>query len=728
MNLSQITITPVFPVWLILLLFFLGMAAVVLQYWFIRKRLGRARALAVSLLRFFAIFSLISFALNPSQVEKKEYKAPTPLAVLIDVSQSMNHAGSGEKVSRIDEVKALLLQEPGSLLNALTQGYDVRLYSLGESLRSIEAKDLSGLKAEGKRGDMNEALERLRGKDAFAILLSDGNLKWEDGVAKDLPVLVLPAGNPKDYRDVLIKSVKAPAIAFRGREVPIDITVKSYGYTGLTLPVVLKEGNKVLAVKNGRILENPAEVALSLSFTPEKIGQYTLQVSVPTQAGESLPSNNSVSFSIKAIRDKIRVLMISGNPSMSYRFMRTALMNDPSIDLLSFVILRTPTDILNVPLQEQSLIPFPVETLFTRELNSFDLLILDNLPSHLYINPNYLNNIREFVRGGGGFAMIGGPNLLDGGRYARTSLGEILPIQVAGRDDYRRDAPYEVRLSRAGLTHPMTQLSQNEAENLNLWKEMPALDGINLLDPKSYKNVLMESADGTSRPILTVGDYGKGRVLVLATDSSWKWYMGMVGKGKGNWAYLRLMERMVRWLTKDPSLDPVQIEFPENRAAIKQELEVRVKVKGEGSSQDLKTAVSFSVANPDGVKIGSQLKGSGPSGEYVGSFLPDKEGAYRVKVETPGGSFEESIIVPGPLGDLDASPDHEKLKRIAASTGGKFLSQREDLLKEIEAYGKGQNQISEERHVPLWGMVYTLVLILFLLGTEWYLRRKWGMV
>ena len=201
---------------LILILFFLGMAAVVLQYWFIRKRLGRTRALAISLLRFFAIFSLISFALNPSRVEKKEYKVPTSLAVLIDVSQSMNHAGSGEKVSRIDEAKALLLQEPGSLLNALTQGYDVRLYSLGESLRSIEAKDLSGLKAEGKRGDMNEALERLRGKDAFAILLSDGNLKWEDGVAKDLPVLVFPAGNPKDYRDVLIKSVKAPAIASGG--------------------------------------------------------------------------------------------------------------------------------------------------------------------------------------------------------------------------------------------------------------------------------------------------------------------------------------------------------------------------------------------------------------------------------------------------------------------------------------------------------------------------------
>ena len=93
--------------------------------------------------------------------------------------------------------------------------------------------------------------------------------------------------------------------------------------------------------------------------------------------------------------------MISGNPSMNYRFMRTALKNDPSIDLLSFVILRTPTNILNVPLQEQSLIPFPVETLFTKELANFDLLIFDNLSSHLYI-PTQLPREHQGVREEGG--------------------------------------------------------------------------------------------------------------------------------------------------------------------------------------------------------------------------------------------------------------------------------------------------------------------------------------
>ncbi len=145
-------------------------------------------------------------------------------------------------------------------------------------------------------------------------------------------------------------------------------------------------------------LKAPQRQRFLSSFTPEKVGQHTLQISVPTQAGESISANNSASLSINVLRDKIRVLMISGNPSMNYRFMRTALKNDPSIDLLSFVILRTPTNILNVPIQEQSLIPFPVETLFTKELSSFDLLVFDNLPSHLYIPPDYLSNIREFVR------------------------------------------------------------------------------------------------------------------------------------------------------------------------------------------------------------------------------------------------------------------------------------------------------------------------------------------
>ncbi|MDI7262015.1 MAG: hypothetical protein QME90_19135, partial [Thermodesulfobacteriota bacterium] len=489
MNLDQITIAPVFSLWLILILFSLGFASAIAQYRLLRGRLGHSRALGLSLLRLGAISFLIAFALNPSLASKKEHKVSPAIAVLLDTSQSMGQPGHPGKASRLEEAKALLTEGTNPLLKSLSERFEVRLYGMGESLRAIEAKELADLKAEGMKGNLSEILKELSGKNTLALLLSDGNLNWNEGQSTNLPIVAVPLGSTGEYKDLLIKAVKAPSLAFRGREVMIDVTIKSYGFTGLTLPVLLKEGGKLLTAKNVRINDSPGEVTASLSFIPDDVGQKNLSISIPQQFGESLVSNNSFNLSMKVVRDKIRILMVSGNPSMNYRFMRIALKNDPSIDLLSFVILRTPSDILNVPTHEQSLIPFPVETLFSKEIKNFDLLIFDNFKYPLYLSPHHLESIREFVRGGGGFAMIGGPNLVNEGRYAVTPIGEILPVRFAEKEDYRRDSKVGVRLSRAGVLHPIMRLSSDtvgdtagdDAHRLSFWQEMPPLDGFNLL-------------------------------------------------------------------------------------------------------------------------------------------------------------------------------------------------------------------------------------------------------
>ncbi len=483
----------------------------------------------------------------------------------------------------------------------------------------------------------------------------------------------------------------------------------------------------MLTAKNVTINKISDEITLPLSFIPEEVGSHHLSVSIPAQFGESLASNNSVNLSLKVVRDKIRILMVSGNPSMNYRFMRMVFKNDPSIDLLSFVILRTPSDILNAPVQEQSLIPFPVETIFSKELHSFDLVIFDNFSYELYFKPNYLEAVRDFVREGGSFSMIGGPNLFDS--YAGTPIEDILPVRLTGKRDYHRDSPLDVRLTHAGTIHPITRLSLEENDNARLWQEMPPLDGVNSLEPKNSGTILLGSNERTSRPILTVGSFGKGRVLVLATDYSWKWYMGMVAKGKGNWAYLRLMERMVRWLTRDPSLDPVQITLPERAGTVGQEIGVRIKLRENDQSPNPRGTISLSVFNPDGLKMMSQLKTTGHSDEYVGSFLPEKEGMYKIKVDTEFGLLEESLIIARNGEDLDGAPHPERLRVIAASTGGKLLSRGDDLLKEMESYvGGNKNRFIEERTLPVLSRSYTLMIILFLLAMEWYLRRRWGMI
>ena len=243
MNLDQITIAPVFPLWLILLLFSLGFASAIVQYCSLREKLGHSRALAISLLRLGAVSFLIAFALNPSLIAKKEHKVSPSLAVLLDTSQSMGQPERPGKVSRLEEAKALLTEGAHPVLKSLSERFEVRLYGLSESLRAIELKGLADLKAEGVKGNLSEILKELSGKNSLALLLSDGNLKWNEEQSTNLPVLTVPLGGTREYKDVLIKAVKAPSLAFRGREVMIDVTIKSYGYTGLSLPVLLKEGS-----------------------------------------------------------------------------------------------------------------------------------------------------------------------------------------------------------------------------------------------------------------------------------------------------------------------------------------------------------------------------------------------------------------------------------------------------------------------------------------------------
>ena len=325
--------------------------------------------------------------------------------------------------------------------------------------------------------------------------------------------------------------------------------------------------------------------------------------------------------------------------------------------------------------------------------------------------------------------MIGGPHLSDGGRFLRTPLEEVLPIKLTGREGYRREGSQTVRLSHTGKSHPVTQLSLDERENENLWRDMPALDGTNLLEPKAFKNVLLEGADGASRPILFVDHYGKGRTLILGTDFSWKWYMGMVSRGKSHWAYLRFIERMVRWLTKDVSLNPVQVAFPETPGETGQELEFRIKMKEENVSSPLKGKALLSIFHPEGAKIESRLKAGDSPGEYLGSFIPKREGTYRIKVEFPNGFQEEFVTIGRPIEEREGAPDHERLKAISVSTGGNLLARGDDLLKEINNIGnRAERRFTEEKRIPLWSLPYTLFALLALLNTEWFLRRRWGLI
>jgi hypothetical protein len=220
------------------------------------------------------------------------------------------------------------------------------------------------------------------------------------------------------------------------------------------------------------------------------------------------------------------------------------------------------------------------------------------------------------------------------------------------------------------------------------------------------------------------------RYPITGTEGLSSWPQTTPGNGIWEWlpeargiCFLRLVDRMVRWLTKDPDMNPVQTILPESARSAGQEIEIKIKLREEDLSPNLRSTVSFSVLNPDGLKVESKLKPAGRSGEYLGSFLPQKGGIYKLKIETSAGSSEESMVVAGALDSLDAAPDHEQLKKISASTGGKFLGKNEDLLKEIEGYTRtAGNRFIEERRSSIWATPFVMVFVLGFLIVEWYLK------
>ncbi|MEK7733577.1 MAG: hypothetical protein AAB318_05155, partial [Planctomycetota bacterium] len=194
---------------------------------------------------------------------------------------------------------------------------------------------------------------------------------------------------------------------------------------------------------------------------------------------------NQVSFLVKVVRDKIRIMHVCGRPSWDERFLRRILKNDPNVDLISFFILRSPTDNSEARNDELSLIPFPIDELFTQALSSFDLVIFQNFDYRPYDAAffrfsHYLNNIRKFVTDqGGGFVMIGGDISFSQGGYDGTALEEILPVELNGGKDTIDLSRLKATLTNDGLKHPITFLEGDTDRNAALWNELPELDGCN---------------------------------------------------------------------------------------------------------------------------------------------------------------------------------------------------------------------------------------------------------
>ncbi len=743
------------PWWVISLCAAAVLGLLILQFMQLRQRLALGQSLFLVGLRACVYAVLLFFLFGPALIEIRQTKLRRPLTVLVDSSQSMNFPNSAKPEvggqpaqSRLDLVKAKLAAGERPLIERLNSDYDLRVFRFGANMEPIAPAALPALGAQDHGTRLLEVLQAVAkeaNQQSGIVVFSDGISNGERQTLQGLPAFPVPVftvglGESDGFTDLRIAEVKAPEFAFRGREFKLDLTVSASGLKGKTVPLYFNRGRNLITSRSVHIDSDSFEQKITLSFTPKDLGTHSFSVSLPVQAGEQLNHNNQKEFKIDVHRDKLRVLTLSGAPAWNYRFLRMALKQDPLIDLVSFVFLRTPTDSVDVPDSRLSLIPFPIDDLFLDELKNFDVVVLDDFSHRSYFNPMYLERVRDFVRDGGGLAMFGGVRGFDSGGYGESALKEALPVELDGKGAYRNGSNLRPALTPAGKNHPITRLLPNPRLNEETWSKMPPLTAYNQVRAARGETLVTGSGEGTggALPLLTVGRFGKGRTLALMSDEAWRWNFIAAGNRDTPQNHLKLIRQSIRWLAQEPSFEQVQIR-PIPLAKPGEKIGIKLRVLNDDFTPARQSSVQLRVFGPDGEPVIISAVASGEDGEFTGEYTPVKEGAYRVEAEATAagkllGRDRAGFSVAYPFGESDdGKPRLALLKQIAESSQGEYFPIADWNEKSLEVIAArlekhAPSSIIEQRQTKLWSTLWPFAMVLIFLSLEWWMRRKWGMV
>ena len=518
----MIAFDPQLPLGLIAALAGLSLAALLLALW---------RGLAGWWLRALAALVIFAALLGPSIREEDRTPVSNIAIVVHDDSASNQIAG------RPDQMRALQ-DNLAAELASLGEGVEVREVHVidggedGTELLSALAETAAGLPS-----------DRIAG----AILLTDGEIHDPEALASfPAPVHVLLTGHATD-RDRRVVIETAPAFAIVDEPVSLVLKVEDLGATppaaGDSAPLLISlDGEEPLR------FDVPVGRSVTLPVTLTRGGINVLQISTPEVAGELTPRNNEAVVSINGVRDRLRVLLVSGEPYPGERTWRNLLKSDSSVDLVHFTILRPPEKQDFVPVFELSLIAFPTQELFMEKVDQFDLIIFDRYKRRGILPNGYFANIARYVRDGGALLIATGSDFAGAESLSRSPLREVLPVEPTARVI---EEGYTPRISETGARHPVTAGLEQHAP------KPPAEDGtpgwgrwFRLVDTTAlHGETVMTGPE--DRPLLVLDRQGEGRIAVLASDHAWLWSRGFEGGGP----QMELLRRLAHWLMKEPELE-----------------------------------------------------------------------------------------------------------------------------------------------------------------------------
>jgi len=611
-----IAFTPLVPA----IVLWLALAAIVVIA--IVQLVARARGAAVRV----AALALFLLALaNPSFTREDRDPLTSVAAVVVDKSPSQNFGKRNEEAAKAQE----------ALVDGLKKikGLEVRVVDAGQADGETDGTKLFGALASALS---DVPVDRVAG----AFLITDGRVHDIPANAATLgfqaPVHALITGQ-KDERDRRIAITAAPRFGIVGQNQTITYRLDDQGVTGERAKVTIRRDGEVLSE---RTLGSGQSASVDVDI--KHAGPNIVEIEASPLERELTPVNNRAVVAIDGVRDKLRVLLVSGEPHSGERTWRNLLKSDASVDLVHFTILRPPEKQDGTPINELSLIAFPTRELFQQKINEFQLIIFDRYARQGVLPIAYFDNIARYVRAGGAVLVSAGPDYASNTSIWRTPLDSVLPAEPVGVTE----KPFYAHLSDVGKRHPVTRGLEGAASEPPRWSRFfRTVDTRNSVNPP-----VMTGADG--KPLLFLSRFGEGRVALLLSDHIWLWARGYEGGGP----HLDLLRRMSHWLMKQPDLD---------------EEALRLQVQGKDLvvvRQTMADSVQpVSVTSPSGVAHDLTLSAGDP-GEWRASLPANELGLWQATDGTLKALINVGPTNPKEFSEVTSTID--TLKPLTQGTGG----------------------------------------------------------
>ncbi|MGJ5198191.1 MULTISPECIES: hypothetical protein [unclassified Bradyrhizobium] len=483
--------------------------------------LGRSRSAWIRV----TALALIALALaNPQFTREDREPLSSVAAVVVDKSPSQNFGDRNKQTQAAQE----------SLVDSLKKikGLEVRVVDAGQADGETDGTHLFSALTSALS---DVPVDRVAG----AFMITDGRVHDIPGNVAALgfqaPLQALITGQ-KSERDRRIAITAAPRFGIVGQPQTISFRLDDQGVSGASAKVVIRRDGEVISE---RTLTSGQAANVDVDVKHE--GQNIVEIEASPLDNELTLVNNRAVVSIDGVRDKLRVLLVSGEPHSGERTWRNLLKSDASIDLVHFTILRPPEKQDGTPINELSLIAFPTRELFQQKINEFQLIIFDRYARQGVLPIAYFDNIARYVRNGGAVLVSAGPDYASNTSIWRTPLDSVLPAEPVGVTE----KPFYAHLSDAGKRHPVTRGLEGSGSEPPHWSRFfRTVETRNAVSPP-----VMTGADG--KPLLLLSRFGAGRVALLLSDHIWLWARGYEGGGP----HLDLLRRMSHWLMQQPDLD-----------------------------------------------------------------------------------------------------------------------------------------------------------------------------